>query len=256
MDKFSKAILRIIKRNTGIIEKESLVYGFPDRDKTKVLKAISKLRDWGYVIIELTSVGSIITTNKMREQDIQKILNSPSDRYDIPKEEQIPREFRKIPFFIVKGEKPIHGNVSEYWFCSKKKNKNHVKCFIFNTSGREAINLGNIYDPESFISRALIEIDNLYRKNPFLKSDLVHNLSQDIVGNRQPIKAITEYLIHENYLVELSNNKFQRTGKLHKVDTLDFMTKVHELPPAAVMTDPNGKKAYYTEEEGLYYSLY
>ena len=123
----------------------------------------------------------------------------------------------------------INGRVSEYWICNKKKDKYNVTCFIINKNGISGrVPLGSLFDAGSKISQSLKWIDETYKGNPFLKSDLVHRMPEELVGNRQPIKAITEYLIHENYLVRLSGSKFQRTGKVHQVDTLDEIRLLHE----------------------------
>ena len=258
MNKTEKSVLRKVLKHNHAMGKQDLVNGFPDDKKTDVSKAISHLQELGYFTMDLITDNCIISIPEFMVPDALKIVNPEKIilQTEIPKEDLIPKNYSNRPIFIAKGEKLVNGRVSEYWFCSKKKDKFNVTCFVFNKDGISGrIPLGSIFDIESKISQVLKWIDERYKKNPFLKSDLAHNLPEELAGNRQPIKAMTEYLIHENYLVRLSGSKFQRTGKVHQVDTLDEIRLLHEPTKPAVMTT-NGKEAYFTEEEGLYVSFY
>lgn len=238
--------------------KQKLIQGFPDSKKDEVAKGILHLQELGYVTVDLTTNNCVVSIPNFMVPDALKIVDPEHiiNHSDTPKENLVPQSYNNKPILITKGEKLINGRVSEYWFCTKKKNKFHVTCFIFNQNGMSGrIHLGSIFDVESKVSQTLKWIDKRYKKNPFLKSDLAHNLPEEIAGNRQPIKAITEYLILEKYLVRLSGSKFQRTGKIHQIDTLDEIKLLHEPTKPAVMK-MNNKDAYYTEEDGLYVSLY
>lgn len=240
------------------MEKQQLIDGFPDSKREEVSKAILRLRDLGYVTVDLTAESCIVSIPTFMIDAASKIVmpNLVTRQSTKPKEELVPKTYSNKPILITTGEKEINGRVSEYWLCNKKKDKHHISCFIFNKDGLSGrINLGSLFNVDSKISKALKWIDEHYGKNPFLKLELAHNLPEDIRGNRQPIKAITEYLIHEKYLVRLTGSKFQRTGKVHQVDTLDEIKLLHEPSKPAVMNF-HGKQAYYTDEEGLYVSLY
>lgn len=258
LNKTEKNVLKKVLKHNHAMGKQELIDGFPDDKKADVSKAILHLQELGYFTIDLTTNNCVVSIPEFMVQDALKRLNPEKilQQLEIPKEDLISRNYSNRPIFITKGEKLINGRVSEYWFCNKKKDKHNVTCFVFNKNGISGrIPLGSLFDVESKISQALKWIDERYKKNPFLKLDLAHNMPEELSGNRQPIKAITEYLVHENYLVRLSGSKFQRTGKVHQVDTLDEIRLLHEPSKPDVMA-VNGKKAYYTEEEGLYVSLY
>ena len=259
MNKYEIAILRILLKNQSAIQKRSLVNGFPNVCRNKVLAAITKLQDLDYIHLNFITSGYVYVLNKTMKEDAKRLVSRDyaAQRVETPREDLIPNVYKKKPLFTSKGEKLIHGNVSDYSFHTRKNKKDEVMCYVFNKHGiSNRINLGSLFDGQSMISIALKTIDEKFGKNPFLKHELKNTLPQEIAGNRQPVKAITEYLCYEKFLVRLSGSKFQRTGKVHQIDTLDEV-KVKskaEMPTVSMLND--GKTVYYTEEEGLYTSFY
>lgn len=249
-------ILRKLLKNDGSMPKRSLVKGIKE-SASKISAAIYHLRELGYVVVDLTSANVIVSIpNYMRKDAFKAVYPDTQSTQEIPFEDQIPVEYNKKPLFKSKGEKEIHRKVSEYWFCSKINQPDYVTCFVFHAGVlTQTIHLGSATNFGSLVSQAIRAIDGIFAKNIFKKSDLVHKLKPEIVGNRRPIKAITEYLVHEKYLVRLEKkNYFQRTGKQHKVETLDEINYYRQRSEPAVMSA--GKSRYfYTEEEGLYSPL-
>ncbi len=236
------------------MERKQLVAGIRE-SPSKISSTINHLRELGYIVLDLTSTSCIVTIpNYMRADAFNVVYPGSRASNESPIEDQIPAEHTKIPILKSKGEKVIHKRSSEYWFCSKVNQPDYITCFVFNEGLlSQTIHLGSTSNFGSLVSQALREIDNLFGTSKFKKADLAHKLSPTIVGNRRPIKALTEYLCHEKYLVRLDKkNQFQRTGKLHKVDVLDEISFYKQKNETAVMTTQGGRKYFYTEEEGLY----
>jgi len=246
-------IIRKLLKNDGSMPKRLLVAGIKD-SPAKISAAICHLRELGYIVVDLVSADVIVTIpNYMRADAFKAVYPGSQPTQDVPYEDQIPSEYNKKPLLTAKGEKEIHHKVSEYWFCSKVAQPDYVTCFVFHDGDlTQTIHLGSLSNFGSLVSQALRHIDNLFGTNAFKKSDIVHKLPPEIVGNRRPVKAITEYLVYAKYLLALEKkNHFQRTGKPHKVDTLDEINYYKEKAEAAVM-NAGGQRYYYTEEEGLY----
>jgi hypothetical protein len=240
------------------MEKRRLEAGIRD-DKKTLNDALTHLRELGYIVLDLTSVNCIISIpTHMRKDAFRIVYPGFLTDSEVAMEDQIPKGYDSTPIFTAEAEKEIHREISEYWFCAKKSQPDYVACFVFNNGIlKYRITLGSLKDFGSLISQALREIDNLFGKERFSKADLVHKLPHDIVRNRQPIKAITEYLCREKYLVRRDGSNFQRTGKMHKVDTLDeieYYRKMEDRNHQGITT--TGIKYFYTDEEGLYPTFY
>jgi hypothetical protein len=253
LNKLERVILRKLAKNLYAMDKRDLTDGIPE-SSTDISNALARLRELGYVIIDLTSSNCVVSVPEHMRKDVFKIVFPGSiGQEEIPMEDQIPEEYDKIPLFKAKGEKTIKDANAEYWFCPKTSERDYVTCFIFMRGIlTHRVNLGSLADFGSLVSQALRNIDNLFEKRPFLKSDLVHRLPHDIVGNRQPIKAITEYLCYEKYLVRMDGSKFQRTGKIHVVSVIDEIafSKKEEKPGPLVFQSSNGAFGY--DDDGLY----
>lgn len=253
LNKTERVILRKLLKNDYVMERRTLVKGIKD-SPARISASISHLRELGYIVIDLTTSACIITVPAYMRADAFKAVypGSPVPK-EVPIEDLIPAEYNKTPLFTSKGEKEIHKLKSDYWFCSKLNQPDYITCFVFNDGElSQTIHLGSVTNFGSLVSQALREIDGTFGQKPFKKSDLAHMPRPDIVGNRRPIKAITEYLIYEKFLIRLEKkNHFQRTGKPHKVDTLDEIKYYTQKNEAATMNTGMGR-FYYTEEEGLY----
>lgn len=239
------------------MEKRLLAAGIKE-DARIISSSLSNLQELGYIVVDLTSLNCIVSIPTHMRQDALRVVYPGSlVEPKVTMEDQIPKVYDSTPIFAAEAEKEIHGDLSEYYFCAKKNHRDYVVCFVFNNGVlKYRIVLGSLKDFGSLISQALKEIDNLFGKEKFSKADLVHKLPDKIVRNRQPIKAITEYLCHENYLVRLDGSNFQRTGKVNKVDTLDEIEYYHKIEEKKTknlhtITGYFGKYAY-SDEDGLY----
>lgn len=239
------------------MEKRRLEAGIREEKKT-ITDALTHLQTLGYIVLDLTSSNYIISIPAHMRKDAFRIIY-PGFLVDseVAMEDQIPKGYDSTPVFTAEAEKEIHGEISEYWFCAKKNRPDYIACFVFNNGLlKYRIMLGSLKDFGSLITQALSEIDDLLGKEMFSKADLAHKLPPKIVRNRQPIKAVTEYLCRENYLVRLDGSNYQRTGKVHKVDTLDeieYYRKIEERKADNRQSiDTVGIRYGYTDEEGLY----
>lgn len=242
------------------MEKRLLVAGIKEDEKT-INSALFHLQELGYIVVDLTSSNCIVSIPTHMVQDAFRIVYPGSlVEPQVVIEDQIPKAYDNTPIFTADAEKEIHGELSKYWFCAKKNRPDYVTCFVFNNGVlKYRIVLGSLKDFGSLISQALIGIDNLFGKERFSKADLARKLPHKIVRNRQPIKAITEYLCRENYLVRLDGSNFQRTGKIHKVDTLDEIGYYRKEECKAVVRfnfTMGGARYAYSDEDGLYPIFY
>jgi hypothetical protein len=172
-------------------------------------------------------------------------------------EELIPKKYTS-QFLITKGEHDSRYGLAKYVFCAKKKNTDDITCLVVKNSKYASIHLGSIYDKESLVSRFLDHVDTKLGKNEFTKEYLQTILPKDIVRNRQPLKALTDYLCHISFLKRIeypASTKFMRTGKTREVTTLDKSIPFISPQQTITMTSPFGKYAY-SEEDGLYAILY
>jgi hypothetical protein len=253
LNKVEKVILRKLVKNLYAMDRKDLVNGIPE-SPADIGKALSHLGDLGYTVVDLTSSGCVVSVPEHMRQDTFKIVFPGSlTQEETPIEDQIPKGFNNTPLFTAKGEKTIKAANADYWFCSRTNEPDFIVCFVFMRGVlTHSINLGSLSDFGSLISQALRKIDDIFESKPFLKSDLVHRLPHEVVGNRQPIKAITEYLCYEKYLVRMVGSKFQRTGKMHKVSTIDEIAFYrNEKHQSAKINTTSGLFAY-TDENGLY----
>lgn len=258
MNKTERVILRKLVKNLYAMDRRDLAEGIPVTS-TDIANALSRLRELGYIVVDLTSSSCVVSVPEhMRKDAFKLVFPGTLVPHTTPMEEQIPAGYNTTPLFTAKGEKTIKDANAEYWFCSKANQPDTIVCFIFMKGElKQRINLGSLSDFASLASQALRNIDNIFEKRVFLKKDLVHRLPHEIVGNRQPIKAITEYLCHENYLVRMEGSKFQRTGKIHNVSAIDEIafSRKEEKPEFARFQSLNGTFAY-TDEDGLYPVLF
>lgn len=262
MNRFEKSILRNLLLNNNSIDKDTLLNGYPDDHRSNIIRSLCILQDLGYIYINI--IDNSVTLSQIRVHDAFKIVN-PSSKFNnsvLSKSEYIPKQYLNQPFLISKGEKEIKGKVSEYWFCKNRRDEESITCFVFNQQGITlSITLGKLSDGNSFISRGLRAIDGIFGGSDyFTKSDLTHKLPFEIVGNRQPIKAITEYLCYEKYLVKIDKSKFRRTGKRHLFTIIENKNLLKFIENSDKIKDITfnfqGTKYNFTEEFGLYPTFY
>ncbi len=261
MNGIEKLIGSILLKNQCAKEKKKLVDGFPNRLRNEVLKGISNLQSKGLLNEDFTTNGWIISIPKLM---IPVVLNEVSsiriqDPSLTPLEDLIPKKYNK-PFLITQGEHLVKGGVAQYVFCTSKKDENDVVCILVRNGKKRTMKLGSVYNPDSLVSRFLKEVDFKIKKGFFSKEYLQEILPKEIVQNRQPLKALTDYLCHTGFLIRYdylhATTKFQRTGKMHPVTTLDEILTLHESEKPSTMVSNSGLKYAYTETEGLYTSFY
>ena len=259
--KFDSLVLENLLKRGGALQQRAFLNEFPNDKRNDVLAAIANLQTLGYVMQDFAEKGIVITLVESRRKDALREVSSIylADPSQVPIEEHIPKNYSK-PFHIAEGEHLVNNAVSKYVFCHSKKDDEDITCFIINSSGNKyGMHLGNIHDSQSLVSKFLKEIDLKFSNVLFTKEDLKRNLPKELVGNNQPTKAATEYLLHEKYLVRHDyvdgTSKFERTGKAHSIDALDEILELHEPTPHTIMTI-NGAKYGYHEDDGLYPILY
>jgi len=263
LDRFEKAHLRILLKNGNEMEKDKLVESFPNDKLSQAYDALLRLIQLRYVTLKYVGEKCIVVLPKIMEEEALRIVEPDFkiQNANTPRGELIPRDYVAEPFHKFYGEKEIHKAVSEYWLCHKKKDKDFVGCFIFNADGtRSSIAIGRLADANSLVSKYLEEIDRIFQGRVFAKSELAHKLPRCLVRNRQPIKAVTEYLVIEGYLERIEGtSKFKRTNKIHVVDSLDQLSrpKEHAVAKPTPSQWINGKPLYYYDEadEALYPNL-
>lgn len=257
LSRFEKALLRMLLKNGNEMNRDSLVHSFPDEKFEQANDALLRLVQLGFVTLKYIGEECLVVLPKIRQEEAWTIVDPEFvlHKGNTPKRELIPKDYVPEPFHIFYGEKEIRHAVSEYWLCRKVKDKDFIACFIFNSDGtKSSITLGRLEDSSSLVSRYLDEIDMRFPDRSFLKKELVHKLPKSLTGNRQPIKAVTEYLCLEGYLEKIGKSRFKRTPKLHIVDSLDRITEKVTKPIS--WSNGNGKPVYYyTDEEGLYPNL-
>lgn len=262
LNRYEKTILRILLKNGNEMEKEKLLHSFPDLKLRQAGDGLHHLVQLGFVTLKYVSGRSIVVLPRIAELEALKIVdpNYVSSESGSNKRELISKSYIPEPFHVFYGEKEIHKTVSEYWLCRKRKDKEFIGCFIFNADGsKSSISIGRISDRDSLVSKYLFEINRLFNGRVFHKREIKNKFPKALTGNRQPIKAVTEYLCLEGYLERIGNtSKFKRTNKPHIVDTLETPEiRKKEVPKSIGIMHRNGKPTYYFDEElGLYPNFY
>lgn len=263
MNVVEKNLLRDLMKNGHGMERRKLVKRLPTPLRPKALQALLKLEESGYVVQDFTQEGWIVSIPKFMVPDVIKRISSIyGQNYPKAIEELIPKKY-SAPFHVSKGEHMSRHGVATYALCSKIKDNADITCFIIKDDEYTSIHLGSIYDQKSLVSRFLKEIDTkIGEDKEFTKEYLQTILPKNIVKNRQPLKALTEYLCHIGFLDRIEypqSTKFKRTVKVHKVTTLDevMVQTKSEKPTTPAITMITGNAKYsYSEEDGLYAVLY
>jgi hypothetical protein len=99
-------------------------------------------------------------------------------------------------YFETMAAKVIKGIRGRYYHFRNKNTGDMISYNIGAGAKPYRIVLGNIRDPQSKLRVVLEQLPD----RPFRKSELVHRLPQNIVENRQPIKAALDVLEKEGYV--------------------------------------------------------
>jgi hypothetical protein len=257
MNVIEKNILRDVLKHGNAMERKRLIRRFPIHLRSKVPASIEQLKQSGYLVEDVGGLGSILSVPKFMNRDAVRSVSPLSKDYSKAIEEIIPKKYTS-PFLITEGEHNSRYGIAKYVFCAKKKNTDDITCFLVKNSKYTSIHLGSIYDSESLVSWFIDEIDAKVGKKEFTKEYLQTILPKEIVGNRQPLKALTDYLSHLRFLkrIEYPNaTKFVRTHKTRQITTLDKVIPVVEPQQTITISSNNGRFAY-SDEDGLYPILY
>jgi len=107
----------------------------------------------------------------------------------------------------------VKGVTDTYSFHKKRYDANYIVVFLVsNNQKKNTIHLGSIYDKNSLYRRALEGVDKKFANRVFTKA-MMNELGKDIVGNRQPPKALIDIMRHEGYIIPIDEKHFQRTVK-------------------------------------------
>lgn len=256
--KYTKLLLEKLLKSGYAIDQRSYLDTFPARKRQCMLNAIDQLVSELMITRDQFDdrITIILPNNKISEAFRFVSVIQFNDNTYSPIEEKIPKKYTE-PFLIKKGEKQIHGKVSQYVFCHTYTDPSDVTCFVINHNGDvHPIHLGSIFDPASKISAFLKEIDQIFKNSLFTREDLKTYLPKKLIQNNQPTKAVVEYLCYKNFLIRLNSrtsrwSKFQRTGKKHPITTIDEIVSLHE-PTSSTTMNHNGGAYGYHEEDGIY----
>jgi hypothetical protein len=130
---------------------------------------------------------------------IEKVSTKSTDEWDVKHLLlQLPAGYEL--FHQTLSAKMISGQFGKYYHFKNRESGDFVSFNVNKDRRPYRIPLGRLADPASKIRTVL---DNLPDR-PFKKAALVHVLPQNIVENRQPIKAALDILEKEGYVKKLS----------------------------------------------------
>lgn len=258
MNVLDKNVLRVILKHGHSVERKKLIMGFPSHLRSKLTATILKLKQSGYLVEDVSDKGSVLGIPKFMIPDAQRVVSPLSKDYSQSIEEMIPKRYT-APFLITEGEHDSRYGLAKYVFCAKKKNADDITCFLIKNSKYSSIHIGSIYDKQSLVSRFLDEVDTKIGKKEFSKEYLQTILPKNIIRNRQPPKALTDYLSHIGFLKRIeypSSTKFVRTYKTREITTLDKVLPNIDLQKSITFTYHGGNFAISDLEEAPYPILY
>ncbi len=159
-------------------------------------------------------------------RDVQALLN-PNPQIAVkdrpPLEYSIDPEFDINPFLVNHADKVISGKRRKYTYHKSLASPERIKAYV-SVEGEKIyiINLGSLNEKDSLLAKAVSRIDEKYGDGAFARADM-YDLGRDIVGNKQPIKAVLDVLVFHNYLIDLKEGYYKRTTKqLPKSGLEDF----------------------------------
>lgn len=169
--------------------------------------------------------------NPERYQDIKRMVNPDADPFvkEVkPIEDQIPTGYEERPFLITKGSHMVKGVKDSYYFYKKLSNKNYVSVFLISDGKfKNSICIGSLYTNNSLHRKTISGMDKKFGVRGFTKAQM-RELGSDIVGNRQPVKALIDLLEYEGFIDKIDKKHYRRTEKkIPPARTLEKFTK-HE----------------------------
>ena len=192
--------------------KENTVKIFPSNKKRAGKKAIEELIRRNLIIAKPTSYGQQISLNPRLIRDIKRLINPSEKLSDGVYENSLRSGYAQRPFHKTRGQHPVRGAKAEYRYHKGTQSDVIVCHVVVNGVRKSTINLGSFSDPTSLLAKAVRGIDANFRGRVFKKAHL-HVLGREIVGNKQPIHAIIEMLLHFGYCTQTSARHYERTTK-------------------------------------------
>ena len=199
---------------------EKITMCFPLQYQSRIIPTVNELIKLG--IIE--KVNDTISIKRERRDDVCRLMDPMPDpiiKSIRPIEDTIPKSFDKIPFLITEGGHKVKGVIDKYAFHKNKFDSKIIVYLVSDNQKKNTIRLGSLVDRNSLYRRALLGIDSKFGTKVFTKA-MMNQLGSEIVGNRQPTKALIDIMIYDGYLIPIDDKHFMRTPK--------------EIPPANGLT--------------------
>lgn len=221
---FCLTLLRILlhlgRVGKEFITIEKIISCFPSRYQARVIPTVDELMKLG--IIEKVNDG--ISIKRERRDDVCRLMDPAPDpiiKSIKPIEDTIPKSFDKTPFLVTEGGHKVKGVIDKYAFHKNRFDSKIIVYLVSDNQKKSTIRLGTLSDRNSLYRRAILGIDSKFGTKVFTKA-MMNQLGSDIVGNRQPTKALIDIMIYDGYLISVDDKHFMRTSK--------------EVPPANGLT--------------------
>ena len=215
MADFCLTLLRILfhlgRVGKELIAIEKITSCFPSHYQARVIPTVDELIKLG--IIE--KVNDSISIKRERRDDICRLMDPAPDpiiKSIKPIEDTIPKSFDKTPFLVTEGSHKVKGVTDKYAFHKNKFDSKIIVYLVSDNQKKSTIRLGALSDRNSLYRRALLGIDSKFGTKVFTKA-MMNQLGSEIVGNRQPTKALIDIMIYDGYLILIDNKHFMRTPK-------------------------------------------
>ena len=228
MSEFQSTILWELTTRGGkeclAVDSKIIIGGFPDIYTNKAREGLRDLIKKDYVVKKIPDSDEVlknpsidmVAINPKRYQDIKRMINPDADPFIKelkPIEDQLPKGYSKRPFLTTKGSHPVKGVSDSYYFHKKVSNEDHIIVFLISDGKfKNPIHIGSIYDVNSLYRKTILKIDKIFGVKGFTKAQM-RELGSEIVGNRQPIKALIDLLEHEGFIDKINKEHYRRTEK-------------------------------------------
>jgi len=206
-------LLRRIGENDIVLERILGPFA-PSGDLMKAKQALDELVKLGLIIKPKSR--DRISINPEHYTDVIRLLDpepDPAIKNIKPLEDAIPKTYHKVPFLTTAGSHRVKGTIDTYSFHRKRSDPDYIVVFLVSDNQKKStIHLGSIYDLKSLYRKALLGIDKKFGGTIFTKA-MMNDLGKEIVGNRQPPKALIDMMIFDGFVIPKDGKHFQRTVK-------------------------------------------
>ena len=216
MTDYCLTILRVLLY-LGRVGKETITIAqiiscVPQVAATKIHNAIIELIQLGFID---KTVEERISIRRERRDDVCRLMDPAPDpiiKSIKPIEDTIPKSFDKTPFLVTEGGHKVKGVIDKYAFHKNRFDSKIIVYLVSDNQKKSTIRLGAIADNNSLYRKALIKIDETFGITVFTKA-MMNQLGSEIVGNRQPTKALIDLMIYDGFVIQLDEKHFMRTSK-------------------------------------------